>query len=83
MIYFYICDKGYIDYERFNTYTNKDIYFVSRLKDNAKLTVIKELPITPSEEENGLLAKNSVIVFDKKFVLVVNTSILQHRLIEL
>jgi IS5 family transposase len=42
----YICDKGYIDYERFDKYTAQGIYFISRLKDNAKITVIEELPIT-------------------------------------
>ena len=36
---------------KFDTYTNKGIYFVSRLKDNAKITVTEELPIIYSEEK--------------------------------
>lgn len=62
----YICDKGYIDYERFDKYATQGIYFISRLKDNAKITVVEELPITYSTEEDGLLPKGSTIVFDKK-----------------
>lgn len=62
----YICDKGYIDYEKFDTYTSKGIYFVSRLKDNAKINDVEELPITYSDEKDGLLPKESKIVFDKK-----------------
>lgn len=62
----YICDKGYVDYERFDKYTTQGIYFVSRLKDNAKITVIDELPVTYSTEKDGLLPKGSTIVFDKK-----------------
>ena len=62
----YICDKGYVDYKKFDTYTTKGIYFVSRLKDNAKITVTEELPITYSEEKNGLLPKGSTILFDRR-----------------
>lgn len=68
----YICDKGYIDYDKFDTYTSKEIYFVSRLKHNAKINDIEELPITFSNEKDGLLPKETKIIFDKKFVLVVN-----------
>lgn len=62
----YICDKGYIDYEKFDIYTSNGIYFVSRLKDNAKVTEIEELAITYSTEKDGLLPKESKIIFDKK-----------------
>lgn len=62
----YICDKGYVDYERFDKYTIGGIHFISRLKDNAKITVVEELPITYSTEKDGLLPKGSIIVFDKE-----------------
>lgn len=62
----YICDKGYVDYERFDKYTTGGIHFISRLKDNAKITVVEELPITYSTEKDGLLPKGSTIFFDKK-----------------
>ena len=62
----YICDKGYIDYERFDKYTTQGIYFISRLKDNAKITVKEELSITYSTEKDGLLPKGSTIVFDRR-----------------
>ena len=62
----YICDKGYVDYKKFDTYTTKGIYFVSRLKDHAKITVTEELPITYSEEKNELLPKGCTILFDRR-----------------
>lgn len=62
----YICDKGYVDYDKFDAYTSKEIYFVSRLKDNASINEIEELPITYSDEKEGLLSKGTSIVFDKK-----------------
>lgn len=62
----YICDKGYIDYDKFDAYSNKGIYFVSRLKDNAHINEIEELPITYADEEDGLLPKETTIMFDKK-----------------
>lgn len=62
----YICDKSYIDFERFDKYTNQGIYFISRLKDNAKITLVEDLPITYSNDGDELLSKGSTIVFDKK-----------------
>lgn len=35
-------DKGYNDYKLFDFWTNKGIYFVTRLKDNADYTVVEE-----------------------------------------
>jgi len=38
-------DRGYNDYKLFSDWTEKGIYFVTRLKDNAVYTVIKDLII--------------------------------------
>jgi hypothetical protein len=38
-------DRGYNDYSLYNLWTNKDIYFVTRLKDNADYKVIKEFKV--------------------------------------
>lgn len=65
----YICDKGYIDYDKFDDYSSRGIYFVSRLKDNASINEIEELPITYSNEEDGLLPKEISIIFDKNIRL--------------
>lgn len=62
----YICDRGYVDYKKFDSYTQKGIYFVSRLKDNAKFQEIEDLPITKCPDHEALLAKDITIVFDKK-----------------
>ena len=39
---------------------------MSRLKDNAKINDVEELPIKYSDEKEGLLPKESEILFDKK-----------------
>lgn len=51
----FICfDKAYIDYERFYQYSKQDIYFVTRMKDNAVYQSIEELDI-PDEADNGVI----------------------------
>ena len=60
------CDKEYIDQDKFDNYTSKKIYFVSRLKDNAKINDVEGLPITCSDVKDGLLPKESKIMFNEK-----------------
>ena len=62
----YICDKGYVDYKKFDSYTQKAIYFVSRLKDNAKFKEVDDLPVTKCPDIDSLLPNNINILFDKK-----------------
>ncbi len=62
----YICDKGYIDYKKFDSYTSKEIYFVSHLKDNAKFKEAINLPITQYNKTQPLLLAASTIIYDKK-----------------
>lgn len=38
-------DKAYIDYELLGQWTSKGVYFVTRLKDNADIRVIKDNPV--------------------------------------
>ena len=47
-----IFDKAYIDYELFDRFTQKSIFFVTRLKENAKEEILKDneiLDATPQE----------------------------------
>lgn len=37
----YVFDRAYVDYEKFDAYCKKGIYFVSRLKSNAVVEVIE------------------------------------------
>jgi hypothetical protein len=41
-----VFDRGYIDYGMFQRWTDEGIFFVTRLKNNALIEVIKELPVT-------------------------------------
>ena len=45
----YVFDKGYIDYKKFDEFSNKGISFITRLKDNAALTEVSKLKITYSD----------------------------------
>ncbi|WP_054741741.1 hypothetical protein [Cellulosilyticum ruminicola] len=58
----YICDKSYIDYKKFDSYTSKKIYFVSRLKDNAKFKEAIDLSITQCTKAQPLLPAGSTII---------------------
>lgn len=40
-----VFDRGYLDYKKFDQYCEKGIRFVTRLKGNAKIEVIQELPL--------------------------------------
>ena len=53
-------DRGYIDYKMLSDWTNQDVYFVSRLKSNAKYTII----------ENRVVPKNRNIIKDQVIELL-------------
>lgn len=42
----YVFDRAYNDYAWFHEMTDRQIYFVGRMKSNAKFEVVEELPIT-------------------------------------
>jgi len=44
---FNVFDRGYLDYKKFDDYCEQGIFFASRLKKNALVEVVKELPVTP------------------------------------
>lgn len=57
----YIFDKAYVDYKKFDRFSNKDIRFITRLKDNAALTEVQNLEITYSE---GMLLDDSINIIE-------------------
>ncbi|WP_238475910.1 IS4 family transposase [Clostridium manihotivorum] len=59
----YVFDKAYNDYVKFDQYTKDEKYFVTRLKDNAVVTEIKDLRI--SRSDNRLLDLGTQILCDK------------------
>lgn len=46
-------DKGYVDYEQYEEFTQKSIWYVTRLKDNALYTAKEEYDI-PDEADTGV-----------------------------
>jgi hypothetical protein len=59
----YVFDKAYSDYKKFDQYTKDEKYFVTRLKDNAVVTEVKDLRI--SRSDNRLLDLGTQILCDK------------------
>lgn len=58
-----ICfDKAYIDYKRFYSWSQEDIFMVTRMKDNAVYESKEELDI-PSDCDNGVI-KDEIIAVD-------------------
>ncbi|WIV13241.1 IS4 family transposase [Proteiniborus sp. MB09-C3] len=56
----YVCDKGYVDYKKFDQFTNDEKLFVTRLKDNAVVEEVENLKV--SHCDIPLLDKNITIV---------------------
>lgn len=52
-----VFDRGYLDYKLFDQYCDNDTRFVTRLKDNAIIEVVKELPIFP----NSPILKDQIV----------------------
>jgi hypothetical protein len=54
-------DKGYVDYAEYERFTQEEVFYVTRLKDNAKYECGKEFDI-PDEADSGVL-KDEEITF--------------------
>jgi IS4 transposase len=52
-----VFDRGYVDYEKFDSYCKKGIRFVTRLKSNAKIKVVKELAVNT----NNAIEKDQIV----------------------
>ncbi|WP_226038596.1 transposase, partial [Aquibacillus saliphilus] len=46
----YVFDRGYFDFKKFDQYCEKGIIFVTRIKDNTKVTVVEEVPVSSESE---------------------------------
>jgi Transposase DDE domain/Domain of unknown function (DUF4372) len=51
-------DRGYMDYAWFNQLTNKGVYFVTRLKSNARHKVVERHPI---QKNKGLISDQTIL----------------------
>ena len=65
-----ICfDKGYIDYEQYEVFTRKKIWYVTRLKDNALYVAKQEFDI-PDDAHAGVLKDEEIeLLYGKNKVL--------------
>jgi len=60
-------DKGYVDYAKYEEFTENTIWYVTRLKDNALFDARKEFDI-PDDADSGVLKDEEIILYygDKK-----------------
>ena len=61
-------DKGYVDYAKYEQFSNKSIWYVTRLKSNALYKARKEFDI-PDDADSGVLKDEEIILYygkDKK-----------------
>lgn len=56
-----VFDRAYVDYEKFDSYCEKGIYFVSRLKKNALVEVVKEHDLN----HNSHIKKDQIVYLGK------------------
>jgi hypothetical protein len=61
----HVFDRGYIDHEKFDTYCENDIRFVTRLKKNIAVHVIREIK-RPEQEEDPITREAIVILGSQK-----------------
>jgi IS4 transposase len=66
----YLFDRAYLDYEEYDRYCQEGIYFVSRLKKNAIITVLNE----------NFISKGSTVIADKEVILGCQSTRMQHSL---
>ena len=57
-----VFDRGYVDYKKFDNYCLKGIRFVTRLKGNAVIELVKELPKDPT----GPIKKHQIVYLGKE-----------------
>lgn len=55
-------DKGYVDYARYQRFSEKSIWYVTRLKDNAQYKAKKELEV-PDDADSGVLKDEEVVLY--------------------
>ena len=62
----FICfDKGYVDYEQYEVFTSKKIWYVTRLKDNALYVAKQEFDI-PGQAHAGVLKDEEIELSSNK-----------------
>ncbi len=57
-----VFDRGYVDYRKFDSYCERHIRFVTRLKGNALVEVVAELPVDPA----GPINKDRIVYLGKE-----------------
>lgn len=60
-----VFDKGYVDYKQYQKWTLEDIYFVTRQKDNACYTSLKEFDI-PDTVDDAVLKDEKIELTDNQ-----------------
>jgi hypothetical protein len=55
-------DKGYLDYSEYERFTKEGVFYVTRLKDNARYSSGKEFDI-PDKADSGVLKDEEILLY--------------------
>jgi len=55
-------DKGYVDYQQYDLWTQQKIWWVTRLRKGAQYKIETRLPISPQESQKGILMDAKIIL---------------------
>jgi hypothetical protein len=58
----YVFDKGYVNYEKFRKWTENEVFFVTRLNENAKYTVVERKVRDATEVNNPVLSDEVILL---------------------
>ena len=56
-----VMDKGYTDYHQYAQWTDRGIFFVSRMKNNAKFESLEEIEL-PEDRDHEILKDETITV---------------------
>lgn len=59
-----VCDRGYTDYQWYNSLSEKGVFFVSRLKKNARYRVVKQHDVPKNK---GVVSDETIELVAKKY----------------
>ena len=60
--YTYLFDRAYMKYQKFDKFIKNDIYFVTRIKSNTQIEIIRSLDLTSKNKDENILLDADIIL---------------------
>ncbi len=59
---FIVFDKGYVDYAQYERLDKEGVFFVTRLRRNAKYELMNNNVVTPKQQQSGVIEDKTIIL---------------------